>query len=193
MQRGIPEWLDTETYYEGSVVTKDSSIYISLSDNNTGNAVTNTTYWRKFYTPAEVDALLALKVAKAGDTMTGNLIMDGATVYNKVSGTNYRMLDARDVHITETYLNGTSWYRVWSDGWCEQGSSNTFGTGVNNIALLKNCHIIGATFSWNSQNYNQSTNNGHIGIAGTYPNQYLELNTGSGSTEYCTWVAYGYL
>lgn len=24
-------------------------------------------------------------------------------------------------HITETYENGTSWYRVYSDGWCEQG------------------------------------------------------------------------
>jgi hypothetical protein len=24
-------------------------------------------------------------------------------------------------HITETYVNGTSWYRVYSDGWCEQG------------------------------------------------------------------------
>lgn len=24
-------------------------------------------------------------------------------------------------HIVETYSNGTDWYRVWSDGWCEQG------------------------------------------------------------------------
>lgn len=24
-------------------------------------------------------------------------------------------------HIVETYVNGTSWYRVYSDGWCEQG------------------------------------------------------------------------
>ena len=24
-------------------------------------------------------------------------------------------------YITETYQNGTSWYRIWSDGWCEQG------------------------------------------------------------------------
>lgn len=23
--------------------------------------------------------------------------------------------------VIETYKNGTSWYRVWSDGWCEQG------------------------------------------------------------------------
>ncbi len=24
-------------------------------------------------------------------------------------------------HIIETYTNGSSWYRVFSDGWCEQG------------------------------------------------------------------------
>lgn len=27
----------------------------------------------------------------------------------------------KKAYITETYVNGTSWYRVWSDGWCEQG------------------------------------------------------------------------
>ena len=40
--------------------------------------------------------------------------------------------------VLETYRNGTSWYRVWSDGWIEQGgydtgSSNAFKT----ITLLK--------------------------------------------------------
>ena len=24
-------------------------------------------------------------------------------------------------HVVETYSNGTDWYRVYSDGWCEQG------------------------------------------------------------------------
>jgi hypothetical protein len=28
---------------------------------------------------------------------------------------------ARRLYVTETYQNGTSWYRVWSDKWCEQG------------------------------------------------------------------------
>ena len=31
-------------------------------------------------------------------------------------------------YITETYSNGASWYRLWSDGWCEQGGlSNQSG------------------------------------------------------------------
>ncbi len=39
-------------------------------------------------------------------------------------------------HIVETYANGTSWYRVYSDGWCEQGGFE--GTGNNaSVTLLK--------------------------------------------------------
>jgi hypothetical protein len=47
-------------------------------------------------------------------------------------------------YIVETYVNGTSWYRVYSDGWCEQGgfSSQQGGTAV--ISLLK---------SYNNTNY----------------------------------------
>lgn len=40
-------------------------------------------------------------------------------------------------YITETYHNGTSWYRVWSDGWCEQGQTEitTKGTPVTVVFL----------------------------------------------------------
>lgn len=41
--------------------------------------------------------------------------------------------------IIETYQNGTSWYRVYSDGWCEQGGLRSAGaTGsAETITLLK--------------------------------------------------------
>ena len=39
-------------------------------------------------------------------------------------------------HIVETYVNGTSWYRVYSDGWCEQGGLVTTGTGPQTVYLL---------------------------------------------------------
>lgn len=38
--------------------------------------------------------------------------------------------------VIETYTNGTSWYRVWSDGWCEQGGKTDKGTKIE-ITLLK--------------------------------------------------------
>jgi hypothetical protein len=40
---------------------------------------------------------------------------------------------AGKTHITQTYSNGTSWYRIWSDKWCEQGGSGSTGT----ITFLK--------------------------------------------------------
>ena len=36
--------------------------------------------------------------------------------------------------VTQNYRSGNSWYRVWSDGWKEQGGR---GTGVATISLLK--------------------------------------------------------
>lgn len=42
--------------------------------------------------------------------------------------------------VVETYVNGTSWYRIWSDGWCEQGGVLDKGSAsisTENIILLK--------------------------------------------------------
>ena len=40
-------------------------------------------------------------------------------------------------HIVETYKNGSSWYRIWSDGWCEQGGFMETGAGRTTVYLLK--------------------------------------------------------
>lgn len=50
LQEGVPEW-ETETEYNiGSVVKENTStgfkLYSSLTDNNAGNIVSNTTYWK---------------------------------------------------------------------------------------------------------------------------------------------------
>lgn len=95
MQRGIPEWIATETYYKGSFVSlSDGRLFVSRIDNNTNidPSSDNDVNWISFPTPAQ----LAEKVAKAGDTMTGNLIMNGGTVYKVSGGTNYRVLDLTD-------------------------------------------------------------------------------------------------
>ena len=43
------------------------------------------------------------------------------------------------IHIIDTYVNGASWYRVYSDGWCEQGGINTQSIGSQStVNLLKN-------------------------------------------------------
>lgn len=42
---------------------------------------------------------------------------------------NAQLLNALGPRIVETYSNGTSWYRVYSDGWCEQG-------GMSNLTYV---------------------------------------------------------
>jgi hypothetical protein len=40
--------------------------------------------------------------------------------------------------VTQNYLNGQSWYRVWSDGWIEQGGRVASGNGnTATVTLLK--------------------------------------------------------
>ncbi len=45
-------------------------------------------------------------------------------------------------HVTDAYTDGASWYRVWSDGWCEQGGKISLAYRTNEyvdfpITLLK--------------------------------------------------------
>ena len=40
-------------------------------------------------------------------------------------------------HIIESYRNGQSWYRVWSDGWCEQGGITNFEDTNKEVLFLK--------------------------------------------------------
>ena len=40
-------------------------------------------------------------------------------------------------HIIESYQNGQSWYRVWSDGWCEQGGITNFEGTNKEVLFLK--------------------------------------------------------
>lgn len=60
-------------------------------------------------------------VASCANVGLSNLSSDGIT---KIKTTvNYESTQSQLAlpHVTQTYVNGTSWYRVWSDGLCEQG------------------------------------------------------------------------
>ena len=50
----------------------------------------------------------------------------------KLDGSNADFL-----YVKETYVNGFSWYRIWSDGWCEQGGQSSVITATTTITLLK--------------------------------------------------------
>ena len=78
----------------------------------------------------ESTAQLYFKVANAVQNLE---LLDAGEVLEAVADKISRQ-DCK-AYITETYKNGTSWYRVYSDGWCEQGGFGGGATGT--ISLLK--------------------------------------------------------
>lgn len=76
MQEGIPEWAATVTYFKGSLTKKVTStgfqIYNSLTDNNTGNLLSDTSNWKKVMDSDDLYAFDNSVVHKAGaETITG--------------------------------------------------------------------------------------------------------------------------
>ncbi len=57
----------------------------------------------------------------------GETVSDAIISYSPKSVFDFSALP-NTPHIIETYHNGASWYRIWSDGWCEQGGDLELGT-----------------------------------------------------------------
>ena len=161
LQEGIAEWEASTPYYKGSLVKTISGtsfkLYCSLADNNTGNVVTNTTYWKLV-----MDSDSGYAILNANQTFTGNNTFSGTTAAvtqsasdnsTKVATTAY--VQSRvcttpatttstasanaPAYIVENYRDTSTgeWYRVWSDGWIEQGYSGSSSTTVSTYTFLK--------------------------------------------------------
>lgn len=100
--------------------------------------------------------------------------------------------------IVETYVNGTSWYRVYSDGWCEQGGATSVGASAPiTVTLLKeyrnNLYSVQITINGTASSPNSNT----------YPYQALgktassfivaNYNSGPADNNYYQWQACGYI
>ena len=87
-------------------------------------------------------------------------------------------------HVTDTYVNGYSGYRIWSDGYCEQWGRN----GNGSVTLLK---------TYNDVKYNL------LAIDGGNTSSYIEVSVGITSVNtinikqsqnhQCFWRTCGYL
>ena len=113
-------------------------------------------------------------------------------------------------YITETYKNGDSWYRVYSDGWCEQGglvttvATNVTVTFLNpfadaNYSVVTTVDSGMADCALTSNNMTQSSVVGRIGSYNTKTTTSFRINdiggyqpTSSGLGAVC-WVARGYI
>lgn len=108
-----------------------------------------------------------------------------ASLANKVN-----TADLEEVQcVVETYQNGASWYRVWSDGWCEQGGTFTWSDNGTKgpITLLKpmgsntysvTCQTIGAGSDGSDtiNIYSRSNTNFYISAFSSYRNMFWQVS-----------------
>ena len=93
--------------------------------------------------------------------------------------------------IIKNYVNGGSWYRIWSDGWCEQGGLTSVTGSGTTISFTK-------TFINTNFNFVATAISGDGTWTGVYiysktaSNIQLRLNS-SNYTKTCSWKASGYL
>lgn len=81
LQEGIAEWDSSTPYYKGSLAKTISGssfkLYCSLSDNNTGNIVTNTTYWKLV-----MDSDAGYFILNSNNTASGNNTWTGVNTFS---------------------------------------------------------------------------------------------------------------
>lgn len=132
-----------------------------------------------------------------GDTVTNDSLINAGIIQEQITNIN---ASSRG-YLVESYINSTSWYRVYSDGWCEQGGvlflpSTADGTGTNGnstITLLKgyssayfvSLNSSGGTSGW--QYYN-----GLFVVSQTPQNFVVKVISGTGNPG-VFWEAKGYI
>ena len=125
-----------------------------------------------------------------GETVqNANLIDAGRIAERMVDKSNLRECSV----VVETYQNGSSWYRLWSDNWLEQGGIIP-AANSGNITFLKNFidTNYGVTSSWFTTKTSTDTGgyDSCLGIANATTTGFRFSGVASTSTGY--WVAMGY-
>lgn len=83
---------------------------------------------------------VALKAPIDSPTFTGSVVVPTPSSSNQAATKGYvdGKIPSVNAHVVETYHSGTSWHRVWSDGFVEQGgfSDSPYGQ-VSRVTLIK--------------------------------------------------------
>lgn len=108
----------TGTTYTGSTtVGANKSIGLTTDPTKSGIELSDANLYLYFY---------------VGETVQNANLINAGRIEEKIADL---------ITVVDTYQNGTSWYRVYSDGWCVQGgvqsNMDSSGTGQRTISLLK--------------------------------------------------------
>jgi hypothetical protein len=165
----------TNMYARRSVEGAEKSCSISTYVGPTGNV------WTYAPTPATGDNSTKIATTAFCKNMATTT---KATTTSSASAT-------RPAWIVQNYVNGKSWYRVWSDGWIEQGGASIATSDQNyqtvTVSLLK-------TFS--NTNYHVSVTASWTDDTGSGTGYFAAQTTSSFKASFCgygySWYACGY-
>lgn len=99
-----------------------------------------------------LDGYYYIVVATSSKTNIQVDIDEIATDLNGKADTDLSNVPTSKGILSESYVNGTSWYRVYSDGWCVQGGYNAGTSNPSSVVFLK--PFIDANYSLVGQSLN---------------------------------------
>lgn len=138
------------------------------------------------------------KVTSLSSSSTDTQYPSAKCVYNSLSN----KIDTSSLTevkcVVTTYSNGTSWYRIWSDGWCEQGGRVTNAGSSGTVTMLQSYASLnytlvcqeGSTTDFGGTDSDTAGYAENIGVTDGTVNSFRYSIT---SGRYFNWYACGYL
>ena len=152
------------------------------------------------YTNTLVSANLSGNQTITLPNATGTVALTDQLATVATSGSYNDLIDKPNIpesqagYVTQIWRDGANWYRVWSDGWIEQGGeqSNISNDGSRSISLSRSFsdtsyHVLG--FPYYSGNANVSS--GLLSYGNKTVNSFTCYN-GKDQRITLNWYAYGY-
>jgi len=91
------------------------------------------------------------------------------------------------IYVKESWRSGDSWYRIWSDGWVEQGGLSTATSADIQISLF----VYMSTLNYNVHANSTGAGTGAIRVTGRWQTTIILKNT-SGNSQTILWSVKGY-
>ena len=152
---------------------------------NTDNSVSMTIGTYQNVEASGSGARLTLKTSATGDQRCSFPICTTAATTTSTAATD------KVAVVVQNYVNGLSWYRVWSDGWIEQGG----GTLATSDQNYKN-HTFTFLKSFSNTNYHVVVTSSWTGATGSGSNYFSSKKTNQVTVAVCgyggNWYACGY-
>ena len=125
-----------------------------------------------------------------GDTLQNAQLINVARIEEKLTDMNATSRG----YLVDSYHNGTEWYRIYSDGWCEQGgviSAAQNGTTINFLKPFINANYV-VVSSQMYRGYTDDPYNGNNEIGGIEPSRCVFYSGVKGNNTQ-RWIAQGYI